>query len=668
MVFNPQLSEPSAASGGGSVVPPLDLSAVGRLGEDILAGFQRKRQAEQQASDNRAYVDVSNQAINLQNARLQEEMFAADVQARAAGVDALGEIDSQEEQMIFDQFQRDLQRVNNSRRGGLLNDSAYRIRLNNLLSRAQNASPGLAREFERLTGFDADRLQAPETQGQAQAATYLDNVYGQGNWGAREFIAENKRQLRISRVAQNKELGYADAAAIRSDIPVEVADSIAPLTGQVIQLLSNQGGALTPEQQQELSLRVGELRRQLREGAATDIQNASSTGSIISQKDSDSIYSEIDSNMEYLNTLINDNNVFEKLKKYQEYDQTKLNEGLPVGFNEFKEALGSSGIGGVNALLQLLPSRTNPSENDPVFQQAVKELGGPDFGGSITREEVSNFINRNLQGVLRGERFQDESRRRMQLAIGMKVMSSPGGSNLSTLPDGSSDTGAPAAGSAEQEIAKAMIEASGVEVIEHANPRDAVRTYLNPIFAANTVKSLTPESRSMLKNNLDLWSRSLLRGLIDASETGNRLFTISLNDSGQFEATPSRVSGGGQAADALRASQQFDIAQVQDDIQLLNELTTFPTYTGIAPTAQEVNRAFEAITAEREQAQTVTRVDAEATDFFAQREALRGFTFDPVQGRFVGGEGTDADALARANTFVETLGEMRVMQLIAQGR
>lgn len=666
--FQPILPEPQSPRSGSTIVPPVDVSGIARIGSNLLQTFTQNQQDKQKLADQKFIAGVRSEVLDLQDERLQAQLLAESVERRAVDVDQLGKIDTEEERQIVSVFKNDLDKLQRARRQGVLNASAFQIQKNAILKTAQTAAPQLGEDLERLTGFDPKRITDPESQKQASATAHLDKLYGAGNHGVKEFITEVKRSNRIQQIDQNKQLGYADAATLLSEIPVRMSDDVAIQRGQIIQLLQKQGGGLLPEQEEEILLRLSAFRATTRNEVAQDINNFDS---LIAKEDRTAIFKAVDDEVDFLENLIKGRNAFDRLKRYQEMDEINLKEGEPVGYNQLKELLGTAGIGGINTMLTLL--------GDETTAKGVAELGGPEITG-VSRTEVKAFMGRMLTSVIRGQRFQDRSRNSMQALISGNLLSSPKGGNFSQGATGEPDIGDPETPSAEESLSGAFIAASRNEVQFSGRPEEAIESYLEPRRAANIVKHGSKEDLRSLKADFGVWSKQIIGEAIrDVLDKGG-LIDISFDAGSQSFVATTRKNiglGGSTAADASRASAFFKGSTAEKKLQLVVDLSKHPSYVGIAPSIEDVQAAFENVSKKQldERAQLVS--ESRVQDFFRSTRSFKGVAFDADSGEFTLSGETDTTTrageistqlVAALNDFSGQVGADQIIRLISESR
>lgn len=175
-------------------------SAVGAIG----SGLASSQASDSALEKSKAVGEVEKSRLDLENERLtlaarSQEITNFTTQAQLSG----GEID-EEEQGIIDGFSGELEKINQAKKSGVLNQNRYQIRLNSLHKQALTASEdlGIATNINALFGKGRQSavFESPE---QTAFKVKMNTKYGEGGWDSVDAGKEQAKGIRLAGIEAN---------------------------------------------------------------------------------------------------------------------------------------------------------------------------------------------------------------------------------------------------------------------------------------------------------------------------------------------------------------------------------------------------------------------------------------------------------------------------------
>ena len=421
MVFNPQLQEPQAAPGGGSVVQPVDLGGIANLGRGFVDTLVKNRRDAQRVGGERAFAGVSRDIVNLNQEVNTALSFRDTLVSNAATIDQIradGRI-SEDEREVYDRYTADLEKFKRLRDNGALNPRAVKARMLALHGAALESLPAdLAPEVNKL--FKSASGQGATFSGDEDGLSQLinqrlDNRYGKGNYGPEQFTNFVREQRILSNLDSDTSLGDIRAMDVATSTQSFMTVSTADIRYKMFNTLST-NGFLSNDEIREFDSTVDQLRLNAIDRARRSFLKAQQDERPLTISQQNSIIQQINDNANTLADLPKGKDPKSVIKAYNDTVEEVL-RGSTQQISSLNKAFGTSGEGGINTIRLFLKK--------PDLAKTVSTILGRDVTFGLTgTEALDDLIANSIAETLNPRIPADRTYQKLQASLAKSAIQS----------------------------------------------------------------------------------------------------------------------------------------------------------------------------------------------------------------------------------------------------
>lgn len=218
------------------------LQTLGSLFQTAAGGLSKATAKQRQLDAGSAIGEAQTTILDLQDERSRLVMEDREIQNTITNIYQDQNV-TEEEQATLNSIQERRKFLDESRKTGLLNDTAFQIRMNALhkqsLSAVQNL--GIQSQINQLFSQGRSQISAGESKAELEFKQEMDETYGVGNWTAED--AGRKRAAALYN-AKALEQGAIDITTLQIQTPQVFTNMLDPLVTRLNTSIA-QNGALT---------------------------------------------------------------------------------------------------------------------------------------------------------------------------------------------------------------------------------------------------------------------------------------------------------------------------------------------------------------------------------------------------------------------------------------
>jgi len=335
------------------------IGALSSLFSTFEAGVTKKREEETVLARGEAIGGVTESLIDLDTQRMQLQQEDADIQAQIAQRTNDDEGFDAEDEKWLRSVQSQVDRLDKSKKAGLLNSTSYNIRRNSLWKESLNNIQhlGMQASVNQLFGSTIGRYEEGPSAAQVEVSNRLDVMYGRGQWGTKEQAQLAGQQLYVQQKTLAGSSTLSNLAGSVANISSSLNDGPAKA---LLSSIASSGGMRTDESERTFKFAVSAQMNQAREQLNGMVSDARASGQILDQQVVDGLYDDLAAEEAYWLTTfydsLEDHDTQKQAEKALELRQTLTNLDRPMSAVSTQGITtgGVAGVGGQNAISEIL--------------------------------------------------------------------------------------------------------------------------------------------------------------------------------------------------------------------------------------------------------------------------------------------------------------------------